>query len=168
MIALTLIRHARAEAGGSSTPDHARPLADAGVRDARAMAERLVASPWAPAIDAMHASTAVRARETATVFGDALALPPTLDGRLYGAPGETLLRIAAEAAAAGARSIALVAHDPGLSVLAAHLAPAIDGMPTCGVAQFAWDDDEFAIVGAVPPARWRFAAPGREWDLSRP
>ena len=47
----------------------------------------------------------------------------------------------------------VVAHDPGMSVLAERLSDGeIEHMPTCAVATFTWDQDDWEVVDAVEPA----------------
>ena len=80
-----------------------------------------------------------------------------LDRALYGAAASTLLDAAA---ASGAAEVLVVAHDPGMSVLAARLSgDGIGHMPTCAVALFAWDTDDWDVAGAVDPASWTFDSP---------
>ncbi len=102
-------------------------------------------------------STAVRARTTAQVFADALGLEVETDEGLYGAPGARLL---AAAAASGVTDVVVVAHDPGMTVLAEQLSGGgIGAMPTCAVATFIWDTDDWDVATAVPPARWSVDTP---------
>ncbi|MCR2825824.1 SixA phosphatase family protein [Microbacterium sp. zg.Y909] len=134
MIRLALARHAKSEWGSPGIADHDRPLTERGLRDAPIMAARLADSGFVP--DAIVTSTALRARTTAAVFGERFGLEPVLRPGLYGAPAEELLEAAVHQ---GAPSVLVVAHDPGMSVLAARLSDdAIGHMPTCGVATFTW------------------------------
>ncbi len=80
-----------------------------------------------------------------------------VDAELYLAPAQTLLR---KAAASGASSVMIVAHDPGISDLASLLSnDGILHMPTCAVARFVWGVDSWgdAITHSVDD--WSFAAP---------
>lgn len=155
MIRLALIRHAKSDWGDPHLDDHDRPLNDRGVRDAPRMAERLAATGFRP--DRILSSTALRARTTAAHFGAGFAVDVELDHDLYGAPAGTLL---AAAAASGVPTVIVVAHDPGMSVLAAQLSNhGIAHMPTCAVATFTWDEDEWDVASAVPPASWTFDSP---------
>lgn len=129
MIQLILVRHAKSDWGNPGLADHDRPLNERGQTNAPMMAERLVGT--GVAVDQVHSSTAVRARTTAEVFGAALGVAVQLDPRMYLASGSALLRKAVEA---GARSLMLVAHDPGITDLAARLSDGgVEQMPTCGL-----------------------------------
>lgn len=153
-ITLALVRHAKSDWGDPSLDDHDRPLNDRGLRDAPVMARRLAETGFSP--DVILSSTALRARTTATSFAEVFGLPVTLEERLYGAPGSLLLRAAVES---GAASVIVVAHDPGMSALAGRLSGEIAHMPTCAVATFTWDADDWAVASALDPDSWTFDAP---------
>lgn len=156
MTTLILVRHAKSDWGSPQLDDHDRPLNARGVRDAPAMAERLAET--GVAIDAILASTALRARTTAAHFGARFALDPELSPELYGASPKALL---SAATARAVPSVMIVAHDPGLTMLAAGLsAGGIGHMPTCGVAVFRWQTPEWEVATAVDPDSWEFTAPG--------
>ncbi|KAA9105685.1 phosphohistidine phosphatase [Microbacterium rhizomatis] len=152
---LVLVRHAKSDWGDAALSDHDRPLNDRGMRDAPAMADRLARTGFRP--DVIIASTALRARTTAEAFAAALGTAVSLDHELYGA---TAAMLWAKAEATGARSVLVVAHDPGMTVLAERLSgDGIGHMPTCAVAAFAWDDDDWDVAGASAPASWTFDSP---------
>lgn len=135
MIELVLVRHAKSDRDAPGLADHDRPLNARGLRDAPVMAQRLADS--GARIRRLISSTAVRARTTAASFGEALGAEVELDDRLYLAPASRLLECAA---GSGASSVLLVAHDPGISELAALLSRGeIVHLPTCAVARFSWD-----------------------------
>ena len=72
-------------------------------------------------------------------------------------PAHTLL---AKAAASSARRVIVVAHDPGMSALAERLSEGeIGHMPTCAVATFTWDQDDWDVLDSVDPAEWTFDTP---------
>jgi len=161
MIRLVLVRHAKSEwsvvrqAHRPPVPDHDRPLDDRGLRDAPRMARALAETGFRPEV--IRSSTALRARTTAEAFGAEFDVAVDLDPELYGAPGRTLL---AKAAASAARSVIVVAHDPGMSALAERLTEGeIAHMPTCAVARFTWDEDDWDVVGSVAPVDWSFDSP---------
>jgi phosphohistidine phosphatase len=154
MITLAIARHAKSDWGDPVLSDHDRPLNARGRRDAPAMAKLLAARGFRPA--AILSSTATRAQDTAAAFAAALGVPVTLERSLYGASAGTLLAVAA---ASGEERVLLVAHDPGLSELAHALAADITHMPTCAVATFVWDTDDWSSALAQPPARWLFDEP---------
>lgn len=153
---LALVRHAKSDWGAPMLADHDRPLNRRGMRDAPAAAARLAATGFRP--DVILCSTALRARATADAFGAALGVAVTADAVLYAAAPETLLRAAIGAAVP---AVLLVGHDPGMSLLAERLSDGrIDRMPTCAVAVFEWDQDDWAVATALPADRCAFDAPG--------
>ena len=157
MTTLILVRHAKSDWGSPTLDDHDRPLNARGLRDAPVLAARLAETGVKP--DAVLSSTAVRARTTAGFFAAALGLEPELDEELYGAPASTLLRAAA---ARGVDAVMIVAHDPGMTVLAERLSGGgIGHMPTCAVATFRWDTPDWDVATATDPDAWEFDSPGR-------
>lgn len=152
---LILIRHAKSDWGDPTLSDHDRPLNDRGVRNAPMMAQRLLDSGIAP--QRIISSTATRARTTAEAFGGALGLEVELDEELYLASASTLL---SKAVASGSASLVLVAHDPGISDLAWRLSDGgIDHMPTCAVARFRWDVDEWSEATSRAADSWTLDTP---------
>lgn len=155
MRTLVLIRHAKSDWGDPGLDDHDRPLNERGRRDAPALAHRLAATGLSRGV--LLSSTALRARTTAAAFGEALGVDPQLREDLYGAPARSLLAAAAET---GAETVLIVAHDPGMTVLAERLSGGgIGHMPTCGVATFRWDTDDWDVATATDPDAWEFDAP---------
>ena len=155
MVTLALVRHAKSDWGDPDVPDHDRPLNERGLRDAPAMAARVAATGLHP--DVIVSSTALRARTTAEAFGAALGVAVDLDADLYGAPADAILAAPARASAA---QVMVVAHDPGMSALAARLSgDEIAHMPTCAVAVFRWDEDDWDVATAVDPASFAFDSP---------
>lgn len=154
MKSLVLVRHAKSSWESPGLGDHDRPLNERGRHDAPKMAQRLADQGFTP--DVILASTAVRARTTAAIFADALGQEFELDERLYGASTTTLQRVISEQEAS---SVLVVAHDPGLSMLAASLAEDITHMPTCAVARFRWNGGSWADAFASAPDEWSFDAP---------
>lgn len=159
MTVLVLIRHAKSDWGSPSLDDHDRPLNARGLRDGPDMAGRLAAALEASGtrIDALLSSTAVRALTTAGFFGAALGIEPEPDPELYGAPASRLL---GAAAARGVDAVVVVAHDPGMTVLAERLSGGgIGHMPTCAVATFRWNTPDWDVASATDPDAWEFDAP---------
>ena len=155
MIRLVLVRHAKSDWGDPNLDDHDRPLNDRGLRDAPRMARALAETEFRPEV--ILSSTALRARTTAESFGAEFGVGVDLDPELYGAPGRTLL---AKAAASAARRVVVVAHDPGMTALAERLSDGgIAHMPTCAVATFTWDDEDWSVVDSVDPVDWTFDSP---------
>ena len=155
MIRLVLVRHAKSDWGDETLDDHDRPLGDRGMRDAPRMARGLAETDFRPEV--ILSSTALRARTTAEAFAAEFDVAVSLDPDLYGAPAGTLL---AKAAASGAHSVLVVAHDPGMSVLAGQLsAYEIEHMPTCAVATFTWDAADWDAVDELEPDDWTLSTP---------
>ena len=125
------------------------------MRDAPVMAERLASTDVA--VERILASTALRARTTAAAFGAAFGLEPDLRDELYGASARVLLDAAS---GSGVQSVLVVAHDPGMTVLAERLSNGgIGGMPTCAVATFTWRTDDWDVATATDPDAWSFDSP---------
>src|SRR5262245_56403921 len=118
MLQLILLRHAKATPADATDDDHARALAAEGREAAPRMAAALAAAGAAP--DAALVSDARRTRETWD-----LAAPSFPNAKvsflksLYLCPAETLM---IEAEKAGANSVIIVGHNPGLHELATRLA----------------------------------------------
>jgi phosphohistidine phosphatase len=118
MLQLILLRHARATPANEADDDHARALAAEGREAAPRMAAALAAAGAAPEVALV--SDAKRTRETWELA--APSFPKTkakFFKSLYLCPAETLML---EAEKAGARSIILVGHNPGMHELATRLA----------------------------------------------
>jgi len=116
---LVLVRHAKS--AWPDVPDHERPLAGRGRRDAPLAGQWLRDHGHVP--DRVICSTAQRTRETWELASAHLdASPPiTYDRRLYGADLQQLLDVVAESGG-DVGTLLLVGHDPGLQELILHLA----------------------------------------------
>jgi phosphohistidine phosphatase len=151
---LILLRHAKSD--WPDVPDHERPLAKRGRRDAPVVGRWLGESGHVP--DSVICSTAVRARETWDLASAGLAeaapgASPAVryDPRVYEATVLGLLMLVREFDPAW-RTALLVGHNPGLAELATGLAgPGADpphAFPTAFV----------AVLGV--PGTWADTAPG--------
>ncbi|MES5823889.1 histidine phosphatase family protein [Streptomyces sp. RG80] len=142
---LVVLRHAKS-AWPEGVPDHRRPLAPRGRRDAPAAGRVLAEADFLP--DLALCSTAVRARQTWDLASAQWGTPPPVrhDARLYGADVPELLEVVHEVPAE-VETLLLVGHNPGLEELVLHLAR--DGLddtlervrlkfPTAAVAVLAW------------------------------
>lgn len=113
-----LIRHGKAERSSRSGRDEDRVLAPRGRRQAAWLADQLRDTPEAPG--RILASPAARTTETAGILAEALGIP--LDHRaeigLAASPSDVVHLIATEA---GLQTLALVGHNPTLSVVASVL-----------------------------------------------
>lgn len=118
---LVLLRHAKS--AWPDMPDHERPLARRGQRDAPVMGRWLHAVGVVP--DLVLCSTARRARETWQLAQSGLgAAPPVrFDDRLYQASAASLLDLIHRESGA-AQTLLVVGHDPAVPGLALTLAEA--------------------------------------------
>jgi phosphohistidine phosphatase len=132
---LMLLRHAKAVPAAAAATDASRPLAARGERDARLIGERL--RERGTKLDSIVTSSATRTLQTAQIVAAAHDYPRdriVVDERLYLAgPVEILTVIATFAPTL--TSVLIVGHNPGLSELAAALAPELGDtdLPTCGL-----------------------------------
>ncbi|MFJ8111453.1 SixA phosphatase family protein [Streptomyces sp. NPDC096132] len=142
---LVVLRHAKSD-WPDGVPDHERPLAARGRRDAPAAGRALAEADCIP--DLALCSTAVRARQTWELASAAWDTPPPVrhDPRLYAADVPELLDVVRETPAE-VGTLLLVAHNPGLEELVLELAgdaldDALDEVrlkfPTSAIAVLAW------------------------------
>jgi phosphohistidine phosphatase len=117
---LVLLRHAKS-AWPDGVPDHERPLAPRGRRDAPAAGRWLRKSGLVP--DRVMCSTAQRARETWQLAEQKLGAHPqtVFEQRVYGATSGELLDLARHVPAR-VRTLLIVGHDPGMQDLTLELA----------------------------------------------
>lgn len=132
---LILFRHAKADTP-DGIADSERPLAVRGRADAALIGAYLAGHGLRP--DAALVSPARRTRETWEFAATALgAAPPvSFEERLYDARAETLLEVL-QGAPAAARSLMVIAHNPGIEELARALADdhrLAHKFPTAGLA----------------------------------
>ena len=147
---LYLQRHAKSSWSNSGLADHDRPLAGRGERDGPWIARRLRAHGAVPQL--IIASSAVRARRTAQIIAAELGLPSgavAIDPDLYLASPQLILATAKRTDDA-LSSIMLVGHNPGLTELAAWLAPQLelDNLPTAGVLAADFDVSSWTALDA--------------------
>lgn len=115
-----MLRHAKS-AWPDDVPDHERPLASRGRRDAPAAGRWLRQSGYVP--DRVLCSTARRARETWQLAEENLGADPqtSFEDRVYGASSEQLLDLARQTSTE-IRTLLIVGHDPAVQGLALELA----------------------------------------------
>jgi len=118
---LILLRHAKS--AWPDVPDHERPLAPRGQRDAPDAGRWLRKSGCVP--DRVLCSTARRARETWALAEDKLHAHPEVvfEQRVYGASTADLVDLA-RATPAGVQTLLIVGHDPAMHELTLELAGA--------------------------------------------
>ncbi|MBC2902706.1 SixA phosphatase family protein [Streptomyces cupreus] len=142
---LVVLRHAKS-AWPEGVPDHRRPLAPRGRRDAPAAGHALAAADLLP--DLALCSTAVRARQTWELASAEWGTPPPVryDPQLYAADVPELLAAVHETPAE-VETLLLIGHNPGLEDLVAELAgDSLDDaleqvrvkFPTSAIAVLAW------------------------------
>jgi phosphohistidine phosphatase len=146
---LMLLRHAKSD--WPDVPDHDRPLAKRGRKDAPEIGRWLCAHGYVP--DTVICSTALRTRQTWDRVAPELAgsAEVRFEPRAYAASALTLLYLCRELPDR-CRAALLIAHNPGTAELAASLAaPGQPGLvfPTAAVAVFEFAGD------------WPGLAPGR-------
>jgi phosphohistidine phosphatase len=120
---LVLLRHAKS-AYPTGVPDHDRPLAERGIREAALAGDWLRAN--LPAIDSVLCSTATRARETLERTG--IDAPVCYVDRLYGATAGTEIELINHVSD-DFSTLLVVGHEPTTSEVALILAGA-DGTDT--------------------------------------
>ncbi|WP_328884936.1 SixA phosphatase family protein [Streptomyces sp. NBC_00316] len=122
---LVVLRHAKS-AWPDDVPDHERPLAPRGRRDAPAAGRWLRESDCVP--DLVVCSTASRTRQTWDLVSDELdAITPVIhDARVYQASAGELLGVVRDIPAR-VRTLMLVGHNPGVQDLVLMLAGEADG-----------------------------------------
>jgi len=127
---LIVLRHAKS--AWPDVPDHDRPLADRGRRDAPEAGRWLNRANRRP--DRVICSTARRARETWSLAAAELDSPPPVDHdkRVYAADYPDLLRVLAETPDE-VTTLALVGHEPGVRELTLYLTGAAIGDARTGV-----------------------------------
>jgi len=142
---LLLIRHAQARGGLPGQRDASRALSRHGRAQAATLGQRCAALGWCPS-HILH-SPAKRADQTARLFQAQLSPCPRLwvVPALYpGSPASILQAILAHAAAAD--TLAVIAHNPAISLLIAQLCPGrqVD-MPPAAAALIACDIEGTAL-----------------------
>ncbi|WP_308312845.1 histidine phosphatase family protein [Streptomyces sp. ISL-1] len=153
---LVVLRHAKA-ARPEDVPDHERPLAPRGLRDAPAAGRWLAQADCLP--DLVLCSPARRARQTWELAAAQMGSAPPVryDPRLYGADAEDILEVA-RVVPADVGTVLLVGHNPGLQDLILLLAgEALGGtlqraqtkFPTSAVAVLTWRGTWSALAPGV-------------------
>lgn len=145
---LWLLRHAKAKTGLPGQNDHDRPLSQRGRRSAKALAEHLAKAKPQPAL--VLVSSALRTCQTWEGLKAAFAAetPTRFERQLYLASAKALLKVL-QGCDENESAVLLIAHNPGLEVLAERLAgPGSSGAakarmalkyPTGGLARFTFD-----------------------------
>lgn len=147
---LCLLRHAKSDWSDPSSDDFNRSINARGATAAAFMAAYIAHSPYRP--EHVLCSSARRAVQTCAPLVDALGTSVPVDYRdvLYHAMPDVLLS-EARTAPDTAETLLIIAHNPGLVLLAMGLAHDPDegiaarvanGVPTCGFIVFEFPDAE--------------------------
>jgi phosphohistidine phosphatase len=150
---LVLLRHAKS-AYPTGVPDHDRPLAERGVREAALAGDWLRAN--LPSIDAVLCSTATRARETLARSG--IDAPVEYVDRLYGATPATVIEEINQVSD-DVNTLLVVGHEPTISEVAIVLA-GVDGTDTVAVERISAKFPTSAIGVLRIAGRWEQVEPG--------
>jgi phosphohistidine phosphatase len=147
---LIVIRHAKSSWATPGQPDYDRPLNERGLRDAPEMGRRLKKAGIVPQL--LVSSTAKRAEMTAKLVAGGLGYDAKniqWEDRLYHAPPAIFEEVIYGLDDA-LQSVAIVAHNPGISEFAHSLDPnhSIGDLPTCGIVAVHFEAErwnEFAL-----------------------
>jgi phosphohistidine phosphatase len=150
---LVLLRHAKS-AYPTGVPDHERPLAERGVREAALAGDWLRAN--LPAIDAVLCSTATRARETLERSG--VDAPVRYVDRLYGATAGTVIE-QINHVSDDIGTLLVVGHEPTTSEVAIVLAGA-DGTDTVALERISEKYPTSSIAVLRIDGGWEQVEPG--------
>lgn len=153
MKTLLILRHAKSSWGDPELPDHDRPLAKRGKRDAPRVGQLLRKEGLTP--DLILSSTAKRACKTAEAVAEESGYEGEIElcGEFYpGAPEDyvaVLRRLPDEE-----RRVMVVGHNPGLEELLETLTGETAALPTAALAQLAlpiehWKDLDEKIEGKL-------------------
>ena len=162
MRTLFLVRHAKSSWGDPGLSDRERPLNDRGERDAPKMGKRLAKQGVKP--DVILSSPARRALATARVIAEELDFKRAdilVDDRLYAAEADTLQRIIGELGDKQ-KCVMLVGHNPELTELAHRFSGEDTHMPTCAVAEFAFDAKSWPNAMKDRPAKFSLHTPQKQ------
>lgn len=153
MKTLLLMRHAKSSWKDPSIPDHDRPLAKRGLRDAQRMGELLGERELSP--QRIISSSATRSAETARIIHDncKCATAITLSDKLYLAEADAyfaeLVNLPNDI-----ERVMLIGHNPGLESLLQMLSGQIESLPTAVIATI-----------SLPVKNWGEIGPGIEGTL---
>ena len=176
---LMLLRHAKTEHDAPSGQDQDRRLDDRGRLDAAAIGSWIGRHPPLP--DAVLVSTAVRARQTWEIAGQAMkdalreqAASPRVEWQaefladIYGAEPAQLLQIIRMAEVSNPGHLLMVGHNPGMHELALMLTGSgdaaakkalEDNLPTSGLAILDFAIDDWSEVAFRGGKLVRFTSP---------
>jgi phosphohistidine phosphatase len=158
---LLIIRHAKSSWDASAVlNDFDRPLNDRGLKDAPAMAKKLLEKKIK--IDAFISSTAKRAFTTATYFAEAYGLKEKQVisvPELYHADSSVFYKTIS-GADNSFNTIAVFSHNPAITHFVNELSNVkIDNMPTCGIFAVNVETDDWKEFKKATKTFWFFDYP---------
>ena len=147
---LVLMRHAKSDWGDNSLSDHDRPLNRRGMADAPLMAQWLADNDLLP--DQILCSSAERTRETVELMVQVWPgeLSWSSADSLYLASPDTIMSMI-RSGFSGAKTLMVVAHNPGMAYLASKLAGKGVDMPTAAIAVFQVNHSEWCDLDSKTP-----------------
>ncbi|TWT82797.1 phosphohistidine phosphatase [Planctomycetes bacterium CA13] len=147
---LILMRHAKSDWSNAGLSDHDRPLNRRGQRDAPRMAGWLGSIDCWP--DKVLCSSAVRTCETLELLKDEFETDPVIcfSNLLYCATAATILDVI-RSESGEARTLLLIAHNPGISELASHFSDQFIGMSTAAMVVFETSISQWGQLQANSP-----------------
>jgi len=147
MKTLCLIRHAKTEPSSGTMADIDRTLMERGLRDSAIMAKWLCGQKIS--FDHILVSTAQRARQTAQIFADHLAIDEsklTIADVIYNANLDELLELV-QTLPDDYQHVLLCGHNPGITNLANALSKNYtEDIPTCGLYAITFKTDDWTEV----------------------
>lgn len=156
MKTLLLVRHAKTAPAGKHQTDHQRALEDEGVTAAGKLAHYLKKKDYH--VDVMLVSSANRTQTTAQILLTAMGKHPpqvVVSDDLYLASAQTLWA-AVTGADPSIETLLVVAHNPGLQMLAQQFLPSMDKFHTSEMLRVRFDVDS-----------WQKALPALAQDIKR-
>ncbi|MBD8491216.1 histidine phosphatase family protein [Echinicola sp. CAU 1574] len=159
---LVIYRHAKSSWDTPYLDDHARPLAERGLRDAPRMAQRLKKKKIFP--DYMLSSDAERAKSTALITAENLHFPKEkimLNRQLYHASSYSILQCLHQIP--NTNNVAFIfGHNPGFNELIEDLGGTIDNLPTCGQFGFTFNTEHWKNISPANASFWFVDYPKKE------
>jgi len=165
MRTLYVLRHAKSSWDDATLPDHERPLAPRGHRDAKRIAEHVREHKIAPEL--VLCSSATRTRETLELLRPSLAGKPKvrIEDELYAASAHALVE-RLHAVPKAVASVMLIGHNPGLQDLAlllassgAELGRVAEKFPTAALATFALRDTSWSDLSPAAAELTAYVVP---------
>ena len=161
---LIMIRHAKSSWANPLQSDYERPLNDRGEKETVEMGEKLKMRNIRP--DLIICSKAKRTKQTAKRIAQQLNYEADnirREEKLYHCIPSVIEEVLFEVDDA-VKTLFIVAHNPGITEFVNQLSPefTIDNMPTCGIAGFTFDADEWNQFSLVDRKIIFFEYPGKQ------